>query len=175
DVVMNYSEIEKKVKEATNDEKWGPHGSLMSELAKCTFTYEHYPELMSMLWRRMFNDKKIWRRTYKSLLLLAYLIRNGSDRVVNNAREHLYDLRNLENFQAFDEFGKDQGINVRQKVKEIINLLQDNERLRQERKNAKKTRDKYIGVSSNDSRWGKSFISLQSFSTKDTKIVKLSH
>lgn len=44
---------------------------------------------------------------------------------------------------------------VRQKVKEIINLLQDNERLRQERKNAKKTRDKYIGVSSNDSRWGK--------------------
>ncbi|RDD41966.1 Clathrin interactor 1 [Trichoplax sp. H2] len=154
DVVMNYSEIEKKVKEATNDEKWGPHGSLMSELAKCTFTYEHYPELMSMLWRRMFNDKKIWRRTYKSLLLLAYLIRNGSDRVVNNAREHLYDLRNLENFQAFDEFGKDQGINVRQKVKEIINLLQDNERLRQERKNAKKTRDKYIGVSSNDSRWG---------------------
>lgn len=62
---MNYSEIEKKVKEATNDEKWGPHGSLMSELAKYTFTYEHYPELMSMLWRRMFNDKKIWRRTYK--------------------------------------------------------------------------------------------------------------
>ena len=48
---------------------------------------------------------------FQSLLLLSYLIRNGSDRVVNNAREHLYDLRNLENFQAFDEFGKDQGIN----------------------------------------------------------------
>ena len=45
-------------------------------------------------------------------------------------------------------------LSVRQKVKEITNLLQDNDRLRQERKNAKKTRDKYIGVSSNDARWG---------------------
>lgn len=64
-VVMNYSEVETKVREATNDETWGPHGSLMSELAKYTFTYEHFPETMAMLWRRMFESKKNWRRTYK--------------------------------------------------------------------------------------------------------------
>ena len=64
-MVMNYSEIESKVREATNDETWGPHGSLMGELAKYTFTYEHYPEVMSMLWKRMFESKKNWRRTYK--------------------------------------------------------------------------------------------------------------
>ena len=40
---MNYSDIEAKVREATNDDTWGPHGSLMGELAKYTFTYEHYP------------------------------------------------------------------------------------------------------------------------------------
>ena len=62
---MNYSEVESKVREATNDETWGPHGSLMSEIAKYTFTYEHYPEVMSMLWKRMFEAKKNWRRTYK--------------------------------------------------------------------------------------------------------------
>jgi len=41
------------------------------------------------------------------------LIKNGSDKVVTSAREHLYDLRNLETFAYTDEQGKDQGINGR--------------------------------------------------------------
>ena len=64
-MVMNYSEVESKVREATNDESWGPSGTLMTELTKYTFTYEHYPEVMSMLWKRMLDSKKNWRRTYK--------------------------------------------------------------------------------------------------------------
>ena len=63
--MMNYSDVESKVREATNDDAWGPHGTLMGEIAKYTFTYEHYPEAMSMLWKRMFESKKAWRRTYK--------------------------------------------------------------------------------------------------------------
>lgn len=62
---MNYSEVESKVREATNDDTWGPHGSIMSEIAKYTFTYEHFPEVMSMLWKRMLQEKKNWRRVYK--------------------------------------------------------------------------------------------------------------
>jgi clathrin interactor 1 len=63
---MNYTEIEGKVREATNDDPWGPTGPLMQELANSTFTYEHFPEVMSMLWRRMLQDNKTnWRRTYK--------------------------------------------------------------------------------------------------------------
>eukprot|EP00794_Sanderia_malayensis_P005196 gene5196-5851_t len=45
-VVMNYSEVESKVREATNDDQWGPHGSVMNEIAKFTFMYEHFPEVM---------------------------------------------------------------------------------------------------------------------------------
>uniref|UniRef100_A0A8C6SJC5 Clathrin interactor 1b n=1 Tax=Neogobius melanostomus TaxID=47308 RepID=A0A8C6SJC5_9GOBI len=135
-VVMNYSEIESKVREATNDDPWGPSGQLMGEIAKSTFMYEQFPEVMNMLWSRMLKDnKKNWRRVYKALLLLAYLIRNGSERVVTSAREHIYDLRSLENYNFIDENGKDQGIN-------------DDDRLREERKKAKKNKDKYIGVSS---------------------------
>lgn len=63
--MMNYSDVEAKVREATNDDAWGPHGTLMGEVAKYTFTYEHYPEAMAMLWKRMFESKKAWRRTYK--------------------------------------------------------------------------------------------------------------
>lgn len=38
-------------------------------------------------------------------------MRNGSERVVTSAREHLYDLRSLENYTYIDELGKDVGIN----------------------------------------------------------------
>jgi len=90
--------------------------------------------------------------------------------VVTSAREHLYDLKSLENFSHQDEQGKDQGINgknkillillffynlvqflVRHKVKEIIEFIQDDDRLRDERKKAKVNRDKYVGVGSDTS------------------------
>lgn len=151
-IVMNYTETEAKVVEATNDESWGPPGKLLQELSQLSYSYEHYTELMGMLWKRCFGqDKRLWRRTYKSLLVLSYLIKNGSEKVVTSAREHLYDLKNLETFSYHDEQGKDQGINVRHKVKEIIEFIQDDDRLRDERKKAKTNRDKYVGVGSDTS------------------------
>ncbi|CAH0395557.1 unnamed protein product [Bemisia tabaci] len=148
-VVMNYTEVEAKVREATNDDAWGPTGALMQEIAQATFTFEHFPEVMTMLWKRMLQDnKKNWRRTYKSLLLLNYLVRNGSERVVTSSREHIFDLRSLENYTFIDEFGKDQGVNIRHKVRDLIEFIQDDEKLREERKKAKKNKDKYVGMSS---------------------------
>ncbi|XP_033340524.2 clathrin interactor lqfR isoform X1 [Megalopta genalis] len=147
-VVMNYTETEAKVREATNDDAWGPTGAMMQELAQATFTYEQFPDVMSMLWKRMLQEKRNWRRTYKSLLLLNYLVRNGSERVVTSSREHIYDLRSLENYTCIDEFGKDQGINIRHKVRELIDFIQDDDKLREERKKAKKNKDKYVGLSS---------------------------
>lgn len=72
---MNYTETEAKVREATNEEPWGPTGQQMQELAHATFTYEHFPEVMSMLWKRMLQDnKQHWRRTYKVLKSIFHLI-----------------------------------------------------------------------------------------------------
>lgn len=154
---MNYTEMESKVREATNDEAWGPTGQLMQELAQATFSYEYFPEVMAMLWRRMLIDNQTnWRRTYKSLVVLNYLIKNGAERVVSSAREHIYDLKTLENYSHIDETGKDCGMNVRIRVKQLIEFIQDDDALREERKKAKKNRDKYIGVSSDGSTSGRS-------------------
>ncbi|CAF4711185.1 unnamed protein product [Rotaria sp. Silwood1] len=151
-IVMNYTETETKVVEATNDESWGPAGKLLQDLSQLSYSHEHYNELMGMLWKRCFTqDKRYWRRTYKSLLVLTYLIKNGNERVIKSAREHLYDLRSLENFSYHDENGKDQGINIRHKVKELIEFIQDDDRIRDERKKAKANRDKYIGMSNESS------------------------
>lgn len=57
-------------------------------------------------------------------------------------------MRSLENYTYIDEIGKDQGINVRHKVRELIDFIQDDDKLRDERKKAKKNKDKYVGMSS---------------------------
>ena len=171
---MNYTEVEIKVREATSDEAWGPHGSLMQEIAQYTLTYEHYSEVMGMLWKRMFQEnKENWRNVYKSLLLLNHLIKNGSEKCVTSAREHLYDLRSLESFSYVDENGKDQGINVRIKVKEIIELIQDDDRIREERKKAKKNREKFSGYSTSSSSFGggsRSYNDFGSYSSKSNDL-----
>ena len=77
-------------------------------------------------------------------------MRNGSERVVNSVREHFYDLEPLETYEFIDEKGKDQGINVRQKSKEIRDLIMDDDLLREERKIAKATKDKFVGLSGDE-------------------------
>lgn len=42
---------------------------------------------------------------------------------------------------------------MRQKSKEVVGFVQDDERLREERKKAKKNKDKYQGMSSDDARF----------------------
>ena len=69
---------------------------------------------------------------------MDYLIKNGSERVVTSAREHVYDLRSLENYTHVDQNGKDQGINIRHKVSDMLEFVQDDDRLREERKKAKR-------------------------------------
>eukprot|EP01147_Barroeca_monosierra_P008887 gene8887-10333_t len=151
DIAMNYTEIEVKVRQATDgSEPWGPHGAVMSELAQSTFSYDDYPEVIGMLWRRILKEQEVknWRQIYKGLLLLHHLIRNGSTRVIDSARDHVYDLRRLERFKFIDPQGKDQGINVSHKAKEICELLADDELLHSERKKARKTREKLQGIGS---------------------------
>lgn len=44
-MVMNYTETEAKVREATNEDPWGPTGPMMAEIAHSTYTYEQFPEV----------------------------------------------------------------------------------------------------------------------------------
>uniref|UniRef100_A0A0N5AXD2 ENTH domain-containing protein n=1 Tax=Syphacia muris TaxID=451379 RepID=A0A0N5AXD2_9BILA len=153
-MVMNYTEAEVKVREATNEDPWGPTCPEMSEIAHMTFQYEAFPEIMGMLWKRMLHENKhAWRRVYKSLTLLNYLLKNGSERVVSSARDHLYEIRSLESYKYIDDRGKDQGLNVRHRAKLLVDLIQDDEQLRIERKKAKsEDKEKYQGFSKEDMR-----------------------
>jgi epsin len=76
---------------------------------------------------------------------LEFLIKNGSERVIDDARSHLSLLKMLRQFHFIDLNGKDQGINVRNRSKELVELLSDVDKIRTERKKARANRTKYSG------------------------------
>ena len=49
--------------------------------------------------------------TSQALQLLEYLIKHGSERVVDDARSHISTLKMLRNFHYIDDKGKDEGQN----------------------------------------------------------------
>lgn len=82
----------------------------------------------------------------KSLTLLDYCLHVGSEDVVSYAKENMYVVKTLKEFQHIDDNGKDVGANVRQKAKDITNLLSDEVRLRDERRQRSQMRDRMAGV-----------------------------
>ena len=74
--------------------------------------------------------------------MLDYLLHAGSENVVIYFRDNMYIVKTLKEFQYVDEYSKDQGANVRQKAKDITNLLQDESRLREERRSRASMRDR---------------------------------
>ncbi|TFY72192.1 hypothetical protein EVG20_g830 [Dentipellis fragilis] len=148
-VVLNVSEMEAKVREATNDDPWGASSTLMQDIAQGTFNFQNFNEIMPCIYSQfMEKEARQWRQIYKSLQLLEYLVKNGSERVIDDARSHVSTIKMLRNFHYIDDKGKDQGINVRNRSRELVELLSDVEKIRIERRKAKANRSKYIGTGS---------------------------
>lgn len=93
-----------------------------------------------------------WRVVFKGLTLLEHLIKNGSERCVDDARNHSHTLRGLHRFNYY-EGTIDRGVGVREKSKQIVEVLGDDERIREERQKARKMREKF-GTSSGGSMAG---------------------
>ncbi|XP_026801734.1 epsin-3 isoform X4 [Pangasianodon hypophthalmus] len=141
-IVNNYTEAEIKVREATSNDPWGPSGSLMMEIAELTFNVVAFAEIMGIIWKRMNDHGKNWRHVYKALTLLDYLVKTGSERVAQQCKENIHSIQTLRDFQYIDRDGQDQGVNVREKAKQLVSLLQDKEKLKQERGQAQTTRER---------------------------------
>lgn len=146
-VVFNYTEMEAKVREATNNEPWGASSTLMEQIAQGTYNLREREEVLGMIFRR-FTEKTAteWRQIYKALQLLDYLIRHGSERFIDDTRSSISLIKMLESFHFIDSQGRDQGINVRNRAKALAELLSNDERIRSERKKARETAKKYKGV-----------------------------
>ncbi|CAD5215502.1 unnamed protein product [Bursaphelenchus okinawaensis] len=146
-VAYNFSDAQVKVREATSNDPWGPTTALMSEIADLTHNPMSFTEIMSMIWKRLNDHGKNWRHVYKSLVLLDYLVKCGSDKVAQQCKENIYSIETLKDFQHIEE-NRDQGLNVREKAKQMMALLNDEERLKNERARFQMTRKRFAQTGS---------------------------
>ncbi|KAK8581949.1 hypothetical protein V6N13_144942 [Hibiscus sabdariffa] len=146
--VLKVPEIEQKVLDATDDEPWGPHGTVLAEIAQATKKFSEFQMVMNVLWTRLGETGKDWRYVYKALTVIEYLISHGSERAVDDIIEHTFQISSLTSFEYVEPSGKDMGINVRKKAETIVGLLSNKEKIQEARNKASANRDKYIGLSS---------------------------
>lgn len=142
----------------------------MNEIAQDTFDYERCKTSVHMLTRLIFvltqysylNQSAVlivtklmweaienqrpaaWRVIFKGLTLTEHLVKNGSERCVDDARNHSHLLRSLDRFNYY-EGTVDRGVGVREKAKQLVDILGDDERIREERMKARQLREKFAG------------------------------
>lgn len=146
-IAHNYSDAQVKVREATSNDPWGPSSTIMAEIADLTYNVVAFSEIMQMIWKRTNDHGKNWRHVYKALLLLEYLIKTGTEKVAQQCKENIYAIQTLKDFQYMEE-GKDQGMHVREKAKQLVSLLKDDERLKNERARALKAKERFARTAS---------------------------
>ncbi len=152
-----------KVREATSNDPWGPSATIMAEIADLTYNVVAFSEIMQMIWKRLNDHGKNWRHVYKALvmkiakfpstqlifeskispqILLEYLIKTGTEKVAQQCKENIFAIQTLKEFQHLEE-GNDQGLRVRDKAKQLVGLLKDDERLKNERTKALKAKERF--------------------------------
>ncbi|KAK4990708.1 hypothetical protein LTR66_006729, partial [Elasticomyces elasticus] len=166
-VTKGYSTVQRKVRDATSNDAWGPTGTDMAEIAKITYnspsSSADFYEVMDMLDKRLNDKGRMWRHVLKSLKVLDYCLHEGSELCVTWARKNIYIIKTLREFQYIDEDGRDVGQNsvavpadvrdvklihqlVRVSAKELTSLIMDEERLRAERANRHSWKSRVTGL-----------------------------
>jgi len=136
------SPLQAALSEATNDKNWNPSPKVLLEIADRTYNLNDFIEIMKTLWKKLTGEKKKkWRKILKILNLIDYLIKNGSPRCVSEFREELFTIKPYQDF-AHIEDGQDRGAAIREVAKNIINLLNDDKKIEEERNKAAEIRER---------------------------------
>jgi epsin len=77
-------------------------------LADHTYNWEDYQVIMKHLWTKVQSGPSNYRRIFKALNVMDYLVKNGAPRVVQDIKDELYKIRSFNNF-SYSDGGKDCG------------------------------------------------------------------
>ncbi|KAM7453881.1 hypothetical protein BLSTO_05367 [Blastocystis sp. subtype 1] len=129
-LVAKKTELEKTLDQALSNENWGASGTMLNDIAQASYNEADYRVISDAIWK-----------TLAALNLIDHLIRNGSPRIIDDTRDRIEKLRALQDF-SFKEQQYERGNGIREKASLIIELLDDDSRLRFERKKAKELKQK---------------------------------
>ena len=93
----------------------------MNEIARDSFDYDKFNTVTRIIWESLDHPRPAaWRVVFKALTLLEHLIKNGSERCVDDGRNHSHVLRALFNFNYY-EGTVDRGQGVRENRSRLWN------------------------------------------------------
>ena len=100
------------------------------------YSYNHYEivPMFEMLDKRLNDKGKYWKHILKALIVLKFLVINGSEMCVTWCKENIYLIKTLREFMWRNPITDvDHGSQIRLKSKELTSLLLDDARLKRER------------------------------------------
>jgi hypothetical protein len=141
---MAKNPLEKALNEATSDVNWNASNKVLQEIADHTYSFGDFTEVMKHIWKRLSSERKNWRRILKTLSLIEYLIKNGSPRCIQEFRDEIYQIRTLQDFSHYED-GQDRGAAIREVSKRVVTLLNDEQKIDEERKKSQELRERLGG------------------------------
>ncbi|GMY10859.1 isoform 2 of epsin-3 [Fagus crenata] len=125
--------------EATSGNPWAPDTPTLGSISKAAFELEDYTRIVEILHKRFMKfERKNWRVSYNSLIVLEHLLTHGPESVAGEFQSDKDVINEMEGFQYIDEKGFNWGLVVRKKSERILKLLEKGPILKEERDRARK-------------------------------------
>ncbi|KAG5238200.1 epsin N-terminal domain-containing family protein [Salix suchowensis] len=125
--------------EATHGNSWAPDNPTLGSISRAAFEVDDYWRIVGILHKRLLRfERKNWRPSYNSLIVLEHLLTHGPGSVAGEFQTDKDVIREMESFQCIDEKGFNWGLAVRKKSERILNLLEEGPLLKEERERARR-------------------------------------
>ncbi|XP_028785578.1 epsin-3-like [Neltuma alba] len=145
------TEAELLAEEATNKEPCSPDAKTMTRIAEASFEADDYWRIVDVLHQRLgcFNTEE-WRRSYKALVLLEFLLTHGPEQFAVEFQCDSEVIEELGSFTHIDETGFNWGARMQKISGQILKLLQGGPTLREARLKALKITNEIQGFGSSE-------------------------
>ncbi|KAJ1406888.1 hypothetical protein SESBI_24700 [Sesbania bispinosa] len=125
--------------EATNGNPLAPDSPTLRSISKAAFELDDYWRIVEILHKRLVKfDKKNWRASYNSLIVLEHLLTHGPESIAQEFQSDKDVIGQMINFQYIDDSGFNWGLTVRKKSERILKLLEEGTVLKEERDRARR-------------------------------------
>ena len=137
--INNYDEGERLVRELTSNERTPPSTQMLIKLKIMLTDQYQFPTIVRMLFKRLKDYNNI-RHVEKSLIVIEYLIKNADRKFVRYCQMDKKSISKLQRYRYI--LGNNNGVpvdyggNIRKRAKKITALLDEEEKLREQRAKA---------------------------------------
>ncbi|CAK9327034.1 unnamed protein product [Citrullus colocynthis] len=126
-----------------------PDARTLSSISRAAFEVDDYWRIVAILHKRLLKfEKKNWRISYNSLIILEHLLTHGPESVAEEFQSDKDVITQMGSLQHVDEKGFNWGISVRKRSERILNLLDKGSLLKSERDKARKLTREILGFGS---------------------------